>query len=81
MAKIQFINAYTHEILRDVEQSLNSIQEMIGHFKSSNGQELFLMNSSQKLFKANYVTDKMVIENGKDVHKVFFKVKVNDLQP
>lgn len=76
---MQFINADTQEILREVDyENTNIINSIIEQFEEESVTDAFLMDSRMRLFKADYVTYSVV---GSNVYKFFFKVKLHDVQP
>ncbi|TDK55327.1 hypothetical protein E2K98_28580 [Bacillus salipaludis] len=79
MFKMQFINADTQEILREVDyENTNIINSIIEQFEEESVTDAFLMDSRMRLLKADYVTYSVV---GSNVYKFFFKVKLHDVQP
>ncbi|MGG1400570.1 hypothetical protein ABE288_22510 [Bacillus salipaludis] len=79
MYKLQFINADTQEILREVDYDKpDIINSIIEQFEEESITDAFLMDSRMRLFKADYVTYSVIESN---VYKFFFKVKLHDVQP
>ena len=79
---LQFCNAYTQEVLREVEyENIETVYSILNSFQGKNNQFCYLLDSRQRLFKADYVS-KIIIYQGNDtVYRVFFKVKLNEEQP
>jgi hypothetical protein len=81
--KIQFCNVYTQEVLREEnydtpDQILSIIDDMENKVSSDLG--LFLFDSRRRTLKAEYVSYKMIHEGKGTVYKLFFKVRLNDVQ-
>ncbi|MGG1679914.1 hypothetical protein ACIFOT_29980 [Neobacillus sp. NRS-1170] len=79
---LQFCNAYTQEVLREVEyKSIEKVYSILNCFQDEHNQFCYLLDSRQRLLKANFVSN-IVIYQGKDtVYRIFFKVKLNIEQP
>ncbi|MDQ6600746.1 hypothetical protein [Bacillus salipaludis] len=82
MYKLQFVNAYTSDILREVDyEKPDIINSLIEQLEERNSTDVFLMDSQQRLFRADYVSCKEVNEQDNHVYKFFFKVKLHNVQP
>jgi hypothetical protein len=81
--KIQFCNVYTQEVLREEkydkpDRILSIIEDMQKQVDSKLG--LYLFDSQMRTLKAEYISHKMIHEGMTTVYKIFFKVKLNDVQ-
>lgn len=80
MYKIQFLNAYTQEILREESyEKPDHIESMIEGLKNAAG-EIYLFDDKKRTLVANYVSDKIVITDFNIIYKVYFKVKLSPIQ-
>ncbi|MGF6950094.1 hypothetical protein QF028_002599 [Neobacillus sp. B4I6] len=83
MYKLQFCNAFTQELLReatygkvDVIQSLiESAQKNVG-----SGLDSFIIDNELRTLRAEYVTHSMIHQGNETVYKLFFKVKLSEVQ-
>jgi hypothetical protein len=83
--RVQFLNVYTQEILRDELMKKEIAEEMIKMMVHPQSVKLrdessYLMDSKMRLFKAKYITYKESIEDGIKVYRVMFQVKLNEKQ-
>jgi hypothetical protein len=84
MYKMQFVNAYNQNVLREqLFKSPENILEMIMSFQktTNDGLEIFLMDTERRFLECEYVLYRIVEEDKMTVYKVFFKVKMAELQP
>lgn len=81
--KIQFINVYSQEIIReeDVKKEIAEkiISDMSNPPKDAIG-NMVLMGSQMKIYQAQYITHKKVIEDGLAVTKLLFKLNQHEKQ-
>lgn len=81
--KVEFVNAQTQEILREVPyKDENSILEMINMFnsKSENKNDTYLIDNQFRSLDAEYVTYSTYQEIDLTVYKLFFKVQLSENQ-
>lgn len=79
---LQFCNAYAQEVLREVEfENIEMIYSILNSFQDEMNQFCYLLDSRQRLFKADYVSNTVTYQGNDTVYRVFFKLKLNDLQP
>lgn len=83
MYKLQFCNAYTQEVLREATyDSVDLIQSLIDSAQKNVGSGLdgFIIDNLLRTLKAEYVTHSMIHEENETVYKLFFKVKISEVQ-
>lgn len=81
--KIQFINVYSHEVLREEEVTKEVAEQIISDMSNPPKEaigNMVLMGSQMKIYHAEYITHKKVIEDGVTVTKLFFKLKQHEKQ-
>jgi hypothetical protein len=83
MYKMQLCNVYTQEVLREavydkpdmIHSLIDSAEKNVGF-----GLDSFIFDNQQRTLKAEYVTYSMIHESEATVYKIFFKVKLSDIQ-
>lgn len=83
--KIQFINAYTQELLREQIMETEHAEILIKSLVTPKHPKLkdepaYILDSQYRLLKADFVTHTSFIEDGINVYRLFFKVKLNEKQ-
>lgn len=83
MLKVQFVNAYTQDILREDEyESLEKIENMITDFERVNqqGLEIFILDNRQRTLESKYVSHSILKVGRSKVHRMFFTTKLAPIQ-
>ncbi|MGG3561678.1 hypothetical protein ABES03_08740 [Neobacillus rhizosphaerae] len=81
MVKVEFCNALTRETFREVEYPNSEMPDSIlAAFGQSDGQESFIIDRDFRTLKANYVTHDIAKEDGNTIYRMFFTVRLNDIQ-
>lgn len=82
MYKLQFVNAYSQEILREVDyDSTDHIKSIIDSMEKRDSKlGMFLLDSKMRTLKAEYVSFSKIHKSKSTTYKLYFKVKLNDIQ-
>ncbi|RFU70360.1 hypothetical protein D0469_07095 [Peribacillus saganii] len=87
MYKVQFVNAYTQDILREEEyKEIMLILEMVSSFEQNKDKNEKLNNPSyifdhqRRTWEAFYLSHVVVEEEKCRIYKLFFKVKMSEIQ-
>ncbi|HLO12623.1 MAG TPA: hypothetical protein VK190_10440 [Pseudoneobacillus sp.] len=79
MYKLQICNALTQEILR--EKTYKKPDLILSLIESATkGQECFLFDEDRKTYKGLYVTHSNFTEEDSEVYKVFFQLRLSEIQ-
>ncbi len=79
MYKLQIYNAQTQEMLR--EKTYKKPDLILSLMESAEtGQECFLFDEECRLYKGDYVTHSCFTEGAYEVYKVYFNLRLSDLQ-
>lgn len=79
---LQFCNAYTQEVLREVEyKNIERVYSFLNPFQDGTNQFCYLLDSRQRLLQADFVSKTVIYQGNDTVYRIFFKVKLNDIQP
>lgn len=79
MYKMQIINDITQEIIR--EKTYKKPDIIMSLLDSAvKGQECFLFDEQLKTYKGFYTTHTVINEGNDKVYKVFFKVRLSEVQ-
>ncbi len=76
---MQICNALTNEVLR--EKTYRKTDLIFSLLESAEkGQECILFDENFKTYKGNYVSHQIVFEEDMKVYKVYFDLKISDIQ-
>ena len=76
---MQICNALTHEILR--EKTYKKPDLILSLIESAEkGQECFLFDEERRTYKGDYITHSSFTEEAYKVYKVYFRLKLSELQ-
>jgi adenylate kinase family enzyme len=84
MSKIQFVNAFTQEIIREEEIKDNTlINNFITSFEETKkrNQEVIIFDHGMTAYQAMYLSHSLVKKEQRKVYRVFFRTKVSSIQP
>jgi hypothetical protein len=80
---MQLCNAYTQEVVReeryDNPDVINSLIKS-AEKSVSQGLESFIIDDQKRTLKAEYITHSIIKGTKETLYKIFFKVKVNEVQ-
>ncbi|MGY3718741.1 hypothetical protein ACWE42_24865 [Sutcliffiella cohnii] len=78
MFKIQLVNAFTQEVLREkVFPDLKRISEIISTFEESQkiDEDFYLFDEGMNVYKARYISYQVIRDEEYKVYRLFFKAK------
>lgn len=83
--RVQFLNVYTQEILRDElmkKEVAESFIETMVHPQSVKlrDETTFILDSQMRIYQAKYIAHTVSIEDGVKVYRVLFQVKLHEQQ-
>ncbi|MEH7441119.1 hypothetical protein V7201_02180 [Bacillus sp. JJ1122] len=83
MFRVEFVNVFTQEILREVpyqdEKAILEIIDMLSS-KPENSNDTYLIDSQFRSLDAEYVSHSKLEDDGVTVYKLFFKVQLSEKQ-
>jgi hypothetical protein len=82
MNKVQFVNAFTQEVIREEELKDQRIQQFIVDFEKTKKLkgEVLLIDHGLKVYEAKYISHTMYKEEDKKVYRLLFKAKKSHLK-
>lgn len=82
MNKIQFVNAFTQEVIREEELKDQRIHQFIVDIEESKKLEgeIYLFDHGLKVYQAKYISHTMYKEEDKKVYRLMFTTKISPLQ-
>ncbi|PYZ99094.1 hypothetical protein CR205_11205 [Alteribacter lacisalsi] len=74
MHKLQFVDAYTQDIIREESSvSKDNIEIIFNTFKQNDSQEVNLMDGNGNILRGTYVTANVIESKQQTLYKLFFQ--------